>query len=38
MLAIGPVSSVYDFLTFHALLRVFHFGEGHATPPTRRRR
>jgi Mg2+-importing ATPase len=28
MLVIGPVSSVYDFLTFFVLLRVFHFGEG----------
>ena len=27
MLVIGPVSSVYDFLTFFVLLRVFHFGE-----------
>src|SRR5262249_4750710 len=27
MLAIGPVSSAYDFLTFFVLLRVFHFGE-----------
>ena len=27
MLVIGPVSSVYDFLTFFALLHVFHFGE-----------
>jgi Mg2+-importing ATPase len=27
MLLIGPVSSVYDFLTFFVLLRVFHFGE-----------
>jgi Mg2+-importing ATPase len=27
MLAIGPVSSAYDFLTFYVLLRVFHFGE-----------
>ena len=24
---IGPVSSVYDFLTFYVLLRVFHFSE-----------
>jgi Mg2+-importing ATPase len=27
MLLIGPVSSLYDFLTFYVLLRVFHFGE-----------
>jgi P-type Mg2+ transporter len=27
MLVIGPVSSLYDFLTFAVLLRVFHFGE-----------
>jgi Mg2+-importing ATPase len=27
MLVIGPVSSLYDFLTFYVLLRVFHFGE-----------
>jgi P-type Mg2+ transporter len=27
MLLIGPVSSVYDFLTFFALLRVFHASE-----------
>jgi P-type Mg2+ transporter len=27
MLVIGPVSSVYDFITFFALLHVFHFGE-----------
>ncbi len=27
MLLIGPVSSVYDFLTFFVLLNVFHFGE-----------
>jgi Mg2+-importing ATPase len=27
MLIIGPVSSLYDFLTFFVLLRVFHFGE-----------
>ncbi len=26
MLIIGPVSSLYDFLTFFLLLRVFHFG------------
>lgn len=27
MLLIGPVSSIYDFLTFFILLRVFHAGE-----------
>ena len=27
MLVIGPISSVYDFLTFCVLLRVFHAGE-----------
>jgi Mg2+-importing ATPase len=27
MLIIGPVSSLYDFLTFFVLLHVFHFGE-----------
>jgi P-type Mg2+ transporter len=27
MLTIGPVSSLYDFLTFAVLLGVFHFGE-----------
>jgi Mg2+-importing ATPase len=27
MLIIGPVSSLYDFLTFFVLLRVFDFGE-----------
>jgi Mg2+-importing ATPase len=27
MLLIGPVSSLYDFLTFFVLLRIFHFGE-----------
>ena len=27
MLLIGPVSSLFDFLTFGALLVVFHFGE-----------
>jgi len=27
MLIIGPVSSVFDFLTFFLLLRVFHAGE-----------
>jgi Mg2+-importing ATPase len=27
MLIIGPISSLYDFLTFFVLLRVFHAGE-----------
>jgi Mg2+-importing ATPase len=27
MLFIGPISSIYDFLTFFVLLRVFHAGE-----------
>jgi Mg2+-importing ATPase len=27
MLTLGPVSSVFDFLTFFVLLRVFHAGE-----------
>jgi len=27
MLVIGPVSSLYDFLTFFVLLHFFHFGE-----------
>lgn len=27
MLYIGPISSVYDFLTFYALLKVFHASE-----------
>ena len=27
MLVIGPISSVYDFLTFAVLLKVFHAGE-----------
>ena len=27
MVVIGPVSSVFDFLTFFVLLRVFHFGD-----------
>jgi len=27
MVVIGPISSLYDFLTFAVLLRVFHFGE-----------
>jgi Mg2+-importing ATPase len=29
MLTIGPLSSLYDFLTFFVLLRFFHFGEQH---------
>ncbi len=28
MLLIGPISSLYDFLTFFVLLRFFHAGEG----------
>lgn len=28
MLVIGPVSSVFDFLTFYVMLVVFHAGEG----------
>lgn len=28
MLIIGPISSLYDVLTFFVLLRVFHAGEG----------
>jgi Mg2+-importing ATPase len=28
MLFVGPVSSLYDFLTFYVLLRVFHAKEG----------
>ena len=28
MLIIGPISSVYDFLTFYVLLHFFHAGEG----------
>ncbi|MEP7242089.1 MAG: cation transporting ATPase C-terminal domain-containing protein [Gammaproteobacteria bacterium] len=28
MLLVGPVSSLYDFLTFYVLLHVFHFDEG----------
>jgi Mg2+-importing ATPase len=28
MLFIGPISSLYDFLTFFVLLRVFHAGAG----------
>jgi Mg2+-importing ATPase len=27
MLAVGPVSSLFDFLTFYVMLRVFHAGE-----------
>jgi Mg2+-importing ATPase len=27
MVMIGPVSSIFDFVTFAVLLRVFHFGE-----------
>jgi Mg2+-importing ATPase len=27
MLTVGPVSSVFDFLTFYIMLRVFHAGE-----------
>jgi Mg2+-importing ATPase len=27
MLVVGPVSSIFDFLTFYVLLRVFHAGE-----------
>jgi Mg2+-importing ATPase len=27
MIFIGPVSSLYDFLTFYVLLRIFHAGE-----------
>jgi len=27
MLVVGPVSSLYDFLTFYVLLHLFHFGE-----------
>lgn len=27
MIWIGPISSIYDFLTFYALLRIFHAGE-----------
>ncbi len=27
MWTMGPVSSLFDFLTFYLLLRVFHFGE-----------
>ena len=26
MLAVGPVSSLFDFLTFYVMLRVFHAG------------
>ncbi len=28
MFWIGPISSVYDFLTFYVLLQVFRAGEG----------
>ena len=28
MLVMGPVSSVFDFLTFYIMLVVFHVGEG----------
>ena len=27
MLALGPISSLYDFLTFYALLNIFHASE-----------
>ncbi|MFI5308868.1 MAG: magnesium-translocating P-type ATPase [Polyangiales bacterium] len=27
MLVVGPLSSLYDFLTFYVLIAVFHFGE-----------
>lgn len=27
MLAVGPVSSLFDFLTFYVMLEVFHAGE-----------
>ena len=27
MLSVGPVSSIFDFLTFYLMLRVFHAGE-----------
>ena len=27
MLLIGPISSIYDFLTFYVLLRIFHSSE-----------
>ena len=27
MLSVGPVSSIFDFLTFYVMLRVFHAGE-----------
>jgi Mg2+-importing ATPase len=27
MLAVGPVSSIFDFLTFYIMLHVFHAGE-----------
>jgi Mg2+-importing ATPase len=28
MLVVGPISSLYDFVTFFVLLKVFRFGEG----------
>ena len=28
MLLIGPISSIYDFLTFYVLLKIFHSSEG----------
>jgi Mg2+-importing ATPase len=27
MLLLGPVSSIFDFLTFYVMLRIFHAGE-----------
>ena len=27
MMVIGPISSIFDFLTFYVLLHIFHFGE-----------
>ena len=27
MLVFGPISSIFDFLTFYAMLRLFHAGE-----------
>jgi P-type Mg2+ transporter len=27
MIFIGPISSIYDFLTFYVLLRIFHAGQ-----------
>jgi len=32
MLVVGPVSSIFDFLTFFVMLRVFHAGEPCSTP------